>query len=100
MKTFYDLPHDCRFEIYKALDALQCEARGAGNQGQLAVAVAKGQFSALTHALKGLGLEFVNLYKFPLGTDKPPMHLRHESHGFPDCVWLIANFQLIDDPKQ
>jgi len=43
--------------------------------------------------MKDLGLFFVELYKFPLGTDTPPMHLRHESYGFPDSAWLIATFR-------
>jgi len=55
--------------------------------------VAKGKFSELQHTLKTLGLAFVELYKFPLGTDTPPAHLRHESYGFPDSAWLIATFR-------
>lgn len=93
MQSFYDLPYEKRFQVYDALDALQCETHGAGGAGCLSVAVAKGKFSELQHALKNLGLYFVEMYKFPLGTDKPAMHLRHESYGFPDSAWLIAVFR-------
>ena len=95
MKTFYELTYEKRFEVYNALDALQCQIHSPGG-GCLSVAVAKGKFSELQHTLKNLGLAFVDLYKFPLGTDKPPMHLRHESYGSPDAAWLIANFRPIE----
>ena len=93
MKSFFELTHEQRFATYDAIRAIGCDTRTGGGVGLLSVAVAKGKFSELNHALAGLGLEFVNLYKFPLGTDKPPMHLRHESHGQPDSCWLIANFK-------
>ena len=92
MQSFYELTYEQRFKVYHALDALQCQTHGAGG-GLLSVAVAKGAFAALCHALENLGLKHVDLYKFPLGTDKPPMHLRHESYGFPDSAWLIATFR-------
>jgi len=93
MQSFYELTYEKRFEVYRALDALECETHNAGGSGCLSVAVAKGKFSELQHTLKNLGLAFVELYKFPLGTDTPPMHLRHESYGFPDSAWLIATFR-------
>lgn len=93
MQSFYELTYEKRFQIYHALDALQCQTHDAGGSGCLSVAVAKGKFSELQHTLKNLGLVFVELYKFPLGTDKPPTHLRHESYGFPDTAWLIATFR-------
>ena len=94
MKSFFELTHEQRFAAYDAIRAIGCDTRiGSGGSGLLSVAIAKGKFSELNHALVNLGLEFVNLYKFSLGTDKPPMHLRHESHGQPDCCWLIANYR-------
>jgi hypothetical protein len=93
MQSFYDLPYEKRFDVYHVLDDLKCQTHGAGGSGLLSVAVAKGQFSALCYSLKNLGLEHVELYKFPLGSDKPPTHLRHESYGFPDSAWLIATFR-------
>jgi hypothetical protein len=93
MQSFYELTYEKRFQVYGVLDALQCETHGAGGSGCLAVAVAKGKFSELSHTLKNLGLAFVEMYKFPLGTDTPPAHLRHESYGMPDSAWLIAVFR-------
>jgi len=93
MQSFYELTYEKRFQIYRVLDTLQCQTHDAGGSGCLSVAVAKGKFSELQHTLKNLGLVFVELYKFPLGTDKPPTHLRHESYGFPDSAWLIATFR-------
>ena len=95
MQSFYDLTDEKRFEVYRALRDLQCETRTGGGSGLLSVAVAKGAFGQLVQALENLGLANVDLYKFPLGSDKPPMHLRHESYGFPDSVWLIATFRPI-----
>jgi len=94
--SFFDLPDNIRFSIYDAIDSVDCLTRhwdGSGN-GLLHVAVAKNKFSKLIGALSKFNLENVELYKFPLGTDKPPMHLRHESYGFPDSAWLVATFQV------
>jgi hypothetical protein len=90
---FFELSHDERFAIYDQIDALGCATHGCGSSGQLSVAVAKGQFAALVNALHRLKMRHVDLYTFPLGTDKPPAELRHESHGQPDSCWLIATFK-------
>jgi hypothetical protein len=94
MKTsFYDLSYEQRFAAYAAAEALNCDtSRGGGGSSFLSVSVAKGQFGALLEAMRQLGLEYQDSYYFPLGTDKPPAHLRHARGGFPDCCWLIANF--------
>jgi len=94
MKSFYDLPHETRFKIYDAIKLIDCESHGGGTNPFFSVAVAKGKFAVLTEIMGKFGLENSDLYKFPLGTDKPPMHLRHESYGQPDSSWLIANFKL------
>jgi len=93
MQSFFELTYEQRFKVYDALKALKCDTHGSGGSGMLSVAVAKGKFSELDHAMQHLGLKFVELYKFPLGTDNPPEHLRHESYGMPDSAWLIANFR-------
>ena len=93
MQSFYELTYEKRFQIYSKLDNLQCQTHDAGGTVCLSVEDQKVKFSELQHSLKNLGLVFVELYKFPLGTDKPPMHLRHESYGFPDSAWLIATFR-------
>jgi hypothetical protein len=88
-RSFYDLPHDTRFAIYGELDRLQCKSLGGG---LFSVAVAKGKFGELVQTMEAFGLEHADLYYFPLGTDNPPDHLRHDNRGFPDCCWLIATF--------
>lgn len=90
--SFFDLPDNTRFAVYDAIESTGCAIRNCGN-GLLSVAVGKGKFSDLIGALSKFNLENVDLYKFPLGTDKPAEHLRHESYGFPDSSWLIAVFQ-------
>lgn len=92
MKSFFDLTHEQRFAVYDAIKAIGCDTHKAGYSGMLSVSVAKGKFGELDKAMSELGLKFVNLYKFPLGSDKPPIHLRHESYGQPDSCWLIANY--------
>lgn len=93
MQSFFELPHSQRFKVYDAIKAMNCDTYKSGGGGLLTVAVAKGKFSELSHTLETLGLKFIELYKFPLGSDKPAEHLRHESHGQPDSAWLVAVFK-------
>ena len=93
MQSFFELTTDQRFKVYNAIDALECQTKTAGGSGFLSVAVAKGKFGELCETLKTLGLAHFDLYKFPLGSDSPPEHLRHESRGIPDSCWLIATFK-------
>lgn len=95
MQSFYDLPDETRFKIYNALELIDCQSHGGGQKPFFSVAVAKGKFSLLLEIMSKFGLKNSDLYKFPLGTDKPPMHLRHESYGQPDSSWLIANFEPV-----
>jgi len=96
MKSFYDLSENQRFMIYGALEALNCEKGNSGGNGRLCVAVAKGKFAELINALGKLGLTFDESYFFPLGSDKPPMHLRHDSekYGVQACNWFFAIFSV------
>ena len=93
MQSFFELTTDQRFKVYDAIDALECKTHQAGGSGFLSVALAKGKFGQLCETFKTLGLAHVDLYKFPLGSDLPPAHLRHESRGIPDSCWLIATFR-------
>ena len=96
MKSFFDLSNENRFMVYGALKALDCETGNSGGAGRLCVAVAKGKFGDLVKALKELGLTYEDSYYFPLGTDKPPMHLRHDSikYGVQACNWFYAMFSV------
>jgi len=91
--SFYDLPHDTRFAVYKALEAVECQTYPGGGSGALCVAVAKGKFGALTEALKPFFLDNTDLYYFPLGSDQPDARLRHTRMGIPDSCWLVAVFR-------
>ena len=93
MTSFFDLSHDERFAVYDAIKSVDCATHGCGLTGTLSVAVAKGKFGQLVDVLHRLKMRHVDLYTFPLGTDKPAAHLRHESHGQPDSCWLIATFK-------
>lgn len=95
-KSFYDLPDATRFQVYGAIEGLNCEKGKSGGSGQLCVAVARGKFGELLQTMDKFGLDFVDSYFFPLGTDKPDMHLRHDSekYGVPNCNWFFAIFNV------
>lgn len=89
---YYDLPWPQRLAIMDA-----CKAAGSSFDHGLTegfrVAIGRGRLSATIAALEPLGFEFRDeLHTFPLGTDKPPEHLRHDSMGIPSSVWLMAAF--------
>jgi hypothetical protein len=98
MKSFFDLSHTMRFQVYGALKALDCETGKSGGSGQLCVAVARGKFGELVHAMDKFGLDLADSYYFPLGSDNPPAHLRHDSarYGVPNCHWFYAVFNVKD----
>lgn len=98
--SFFDLPHDVRFAAYDALTAIDCATYPGSAGGALGVAVAKGKFGALIETMRPFGLTLADSYLFPLGTDTPPVHLRHDSRGFSDCCWLVANFLPVAEPGQ
>jgi len=92
--SFFELSDTERFSIYHAIDDAGCQTKHCGGNGLLSVAVGKGKFSELVNSLSKFNLENVDLFKFPLGTDKPPIHLRHDSYGIPDSSWLVAVFKI------
>ena len=97
MKTsFYDLPHNLRFQIYGAIKALDCQTGNSGGSGQLCVAVARGKFGEIVQAMDKFGLKLVDSYFYPLGSDKPPANLRHDSlkYGVSNCNWFYAIFSV------
>jgi hypothetical protein len=90
---FFDLSHDTRFAIYKAIESVGCQTYPGGGGGSLCVAVSKGRFGDLCEALKPFCLKNSHLYYFPLGTDKPADEFRHDRHGVAASTWLVAVFQ-------
>lgn len=91
-QSFFNLSDKKRFAIYAAVEALDCEKYSSGG-GVLAIAVAKGKFGELVDVMHRFGLKHIDAYTFPLGTEKPAMHLRHASYGQPDSCWFIACFR-------
>lgn len=57
------------------------------------VAIGRKALGRTIAALEPLGFACASLYTFPLGLDRPPEHLRHDSRGIPASVWLVANFK-------
>ena len=91
--SFFDLDHDTRFAIYRAVQSVDCQTYSSGGSGTLCVAVAKGRFGDLTEALKPFAMKNTDLYYFPLGTDTPDDRFRHERMNVPASNWLVAVFQ-------
>ena len=93
MSRYYDLEWPQRMDIRRA-----CDAAGSsfdhGLRNGIRVAIGRGQLSQTIAALEPFGLRLDELYTFPLGTDQPPEHLRHDNRGFPSCCWLMANFEF------
>ena len=82
-----------RLAIMRALEnvgsALHC---GYVRDGFTA-AIGRERYGDTVDAMRAHGFRCVQLVYFPLGTDTPADHLRHDSHGIPACCWLLAEFQ-------
>ena len=95
MSAFSDLSWTQRLEIRQAIEAAGSAMQSYLSEG-FSVAIGRGRYSATVAALEPFGFECAKLYTFPLGTDNPPAHLRHDSRGFPSCCWLIACFREVE----
>jgi hypothetical protein len=87
MICFSDLPDHLRLAARDAIDKAGGLVAGyCGPYVQVAIPRPTGSFfQALEEA--GLELDERSLHYFPLGSDRPPEHLRHHS-GY----WLYGNF--------
>ena len=56
------------------------------------VAIGRKALGRTIAAMDPLGFACVALYTFPLGTDRPAEHLRHDSRGIPGSSYLVACF--------
>jgi hypothetical protein len=78
----------------------ECEAAGSHFHERLVdgfrVAIGRDRYSATVEALRSYGFKCERLYHFPLGTDKPSPHLRHDQRGISSCAWLFADFTHMD----
>ena len=90
---FCDLPDAVRLSLRDAIDRAGGHVAGYyGPYVQVAIPRPSGPFFLATEEA-GLELDERSLHFFPLGTDAPPDHLRHDggyrgSKGF----WLYGNF--------
>jgi|GEM_PF-4194036 len=87
MLSFCDLPDRIRLPILDAVFEASGDVAGYfGPYVQVAIPRPSGPFF---RAMEDVGLELDenSLILFPLGTDKPPEHLRHHA-GY----WLYGNF--------
>ena len=99
MSRYYSLEWPQRMDIRNA-----CDAAGSsfdhGLRNGIRVAVGRGKLSQTIAALEPFGLRLDELYTFPLGTDQPPEHLRHDSMGIPSSCWLMASFEFAAEGVQ
>ena len=87
MLAFCDLPHETRLALRIAIDAAGGYVAGyCGPYVQVAIPRPSGPFFEAMEAA-GLELDEHSLHFFPLGSDSPSEHLRHQ-RGY----WLYANF--------
>ena len=90
MKPYADLPWPERSAIMDACAAAGSKFHERTSNG-FRVAIGRHRYGATVEAMSARGFRCVDLFIFPLGTDKPAEQLRHDSHGIP-CNWLFADF--------
>lgn len=89
--TLRDWPE--RLAIMRALESAGSMLRDGHIGDGFTAAIGRGRYGATVEAMAEHGFSCSRLYLFPLGTDRPAQHLRHDSQGVPSCCWLIADFQ-------
>ena len=94
MTAYADRTWAQRLEVMKTCTAAGSEFHHRTPSG-FRVAIGRGKYAETVAALAALGFACVDLYTFPLGTDKPAANLRHDSKGFPACCWLFADFREV-----
>jgi len=81
-------------ERFRIMDT--CKAAGSQfherTENGFRVAIGRNRYGATVLALDRYGFQCVNLVMFPLGTDTPAEHLRHDAREIPSCNWLFADF--------
>lgn len=96
MPAYRALPWEGRLAVMRAVEAAG-SAFYAGHVGDgFMVAFGRDVFGATCEAMAALGftLHGPSIHTFPLGTDNPPGHLRHDSqqYGVARCNWLLGTF--------
>ena len=86
MTTFFDLPESKRMDLYQKIE--ECGGSFLSGAGQY-IAVAKGHYHEILAVMLKTGLETRELYKFPLGSDRPNVPaLNHDGY------WLYQRFAV------
>ena len=98
---FSDLPHCERFRLLNAIDAHGGYVESYGrNDVQIALPAQWREFIATLAAL-GLVMVQGSRYCFPLGSDNPPEHMRHDAnYSGSRAFWMFANFICPDYSPQ
>lgn len=96
---FHDRPDAERMAIRAAIEDLGGEVSGYSGTGIQAALPRR--WTPIEHALRpfGLTMDEASLHLFPLGSDAPPEHLRHDGR-YPGSkgYWLYATFQPKGEP--
>lgn len=86
MSAFANLEWAQRLNVMTSCSEVGSEFHHRTQDG-FRVAVGVGKYGALVQQMGKHGFECVGLHTFPLGTDTPAPHLRHNGD------WLFADFQ-------
>ena len=91
MTSYADRPWPERSAIMDA-----CAAAGSAFYERTAhgfrVAIGRTRLGVTMAEMERHGFTCSRLVTFPLGTDKPAEHLRHDSNGVHASAWLFADF--------
>lgn len=86
---FVDQPDESRMFIRNVIDALGGYLDSYGDDGTLLVAMPNDhRFGLLRAVLSEMGLCPNGSFRFPLGSDAPPAHLRHKGY------WYYSRFSV------
>ncbi len=96
--SFSDLPGDERMRLRGILEAFGCEVQGYGENG-VQVALPRSMRAYDWPRIGPFELVPGSAYDFPLGSDHPPAHLRHDTRAYGPTVgessmWHLATYRL------
>jgi hypothetical protein len=92
MTAFADRTDAERLQIMEACTASGSEFHHRTAAG-FRVAIGRRRLGDTMAAMAPHGFMCQSLHTFPLGTDRPPEHLRHDAPSVPACNWLFADFE-------
>ena len=92
MNRFAKMTDDERRAVMTACTAAGSEFHHRTAAG-FRVAIGRRRLGDTLAAMAPHGFTCTGLHIFPLGTDRPPEHLRHDGQAVPACNWLLADFE-------